>query len=441
MECGKGAFACVMAQEIKGVGRIAVKNQYPIRSAMSGIMNMKEADIMSRVSGHPSIIERKVIMVNSPSLKTMLRIGMELADGSLSDLLKNEKITSRNALMIVTQILLGLEWISSKRVVHRDLSMRNILFKKSESNEITATICDFGYAENLQKMNREPSEVTTRNYRAPELELRVRYDERVDVWAMGCIAYELFTGNHFISSSKDTDLLKMYLDTCMEPETDEIRKFLHRSHRTPRREHSLPSDVRDFLCNLLRIIPETRYTATQALNHPLIQSDEECSSHVRRVRQQFPPSLEKPTALFLFPTLCDIALKSMEQGERWCMNPKELLHGLRLCARVKEQRDLKELLVISTYIFHKYFNQLIPCSWDRFKKESGVSITPTRMASIEVKIVENLDFKIYESMEDVDLKVFLRAHASLIPSTSATKEETSISSQDTREEQEDSSQC
>ena len=66
-------------------------------------------------------------------------------------------------------------------------------------------LTDFGL---LQKKNTITRTVQTRYYRSPEIILGLKYDEKIDLWALGCLLYELTTGNIMINVEKSKDILK-----------------------------------------------------------------------------------------------------------------------------------------------------------------------------------------------------------------------------------------
>ena len=103
---------------------------------------------------------------------------------------------------IVLQIIKGTKYLHSKKYFHRDLKPENILLVLNKyslshmvNGEIKVKIADFGTAKEIPTNNLLPMTeyVCTRWYRAPECILRVEnYDEKTDVWAIGCIMAELY---------------------------------------------------------------------------------------------------------------------------------------------------------------------------------------------------------------------------------------------------------
>lgn len=91
-----------------------------------------------------------------------------------------------------------------KNVLHRDIKSDNILYKKD--GEIK--IADLGLSVFLheQKAFRN-TKIGTSNWFSPEIAKGVYYSKEVDVWAFGCFAYELATGNPPFVDYQNSSLL------------------------------------------------------------------------------------------------------------------------------------------------------------------------------------------------------------------------------------------
>ena len=88
-------------------------------------------------------------------------------------------------------------------VMHRDLKPQNVLITQKAGNKILK-LCDFGMARYLQKKQQfgynDPLEydeiesyVGTPLYKAPEIEKKIPYDFRADLWCLGLILLEMLT--------------------------------------------------------------------------------------------------------------------------------------------------------------------------------------------------------------------------------------------------------
>jgi serine/threonine protein kinase len=101
---------------------------------------------------------------------------MELCEGSLKDYVegKLERIPkdSLDEKLLIGQITLGLAYIHSEGIIHKDLKLENILLKRDSSSLVLAKIADFGFAKELKPGKTEFSETEhpgTETYMAPEL--------------------------------------------------------------------------------------------------------------------------------------------------------------------------------------------------------------------------------------------------------------------------------
>ena len=96
------------------------------------------------------------------------------------------------------RFIIFLKEIYEKHLIHRDLKPENLFLK----NDLRLMIGDFGVAKQLQDGTvHANSLIGTLNYMAPEILRREKYSNKVDIYALGCIIYELCTLN-FYSGNK-----------------------------------------------------------------------------------------------------------------------------------------------------------------------------------------------------------------------------------------------
>jgi serine/threonine protein kinase len=91
---------------------------------------------------------------------------------------------------ILRQVLTAMEFIHSLRLIHSDLKPENILIKSFTKCEVK--VIDFG--SSCYETDKLTSYVQSRSYRAPEVILGYHYSTKIDIWSVGCIAFELWTG-------------------------------------------------------------------------------------------------------------------------------------------------------------------------------------------------------------------------------------------------------
>jgi serine/threonine protein kinase len=92
--------------------------------------------------------------------------------------------------LITRQCLEALQYLHNLGIVHCDLKPENILIKSYKKCEVK--IIDLG--SSCFKTDNLCLYVQSRSYRAPEVMLGLQYDEKIDIWSLGCILAELCSG-------------------------------------------------------------------------------------------------------------------------------------------------------------------------------------------------------------------------------------------------------
>ncbi|XP_060818242.1 serine/threonine-protein kinase PLK1-like isoform X1 [Bombus pascuorum] len=100
------------------------------------------------------------------------------------------KVTEPEARYYMKQMVTGVAYIHSQKVVHRDLKPGNMFL----SDRMIVKIGDFGLATRLDGQCRRVTICGTPNYIAPEVLYKQAYSYEADVWALGCILYALLVG-------------------------------------------------------------------------------------------------------------------------------------------------------------------------------------------------------------------------------------------------------
>jgi serine/threonine protein kinase len=171
-------------------------------------------------------------------------IVMELVEGeTLADRLKRGRIPLQEALSIAGQIATALEAAHEKGIIHRDLKPSNIKITPNG----TVKILDFGLAKvrvaESADISAAPTKVTvsqtgiimgTPAYMSPEQAAGSDTDRTSDVWAFGCVLYEMLTGRAVFSGETTSKILAAILTAepdwrPLPPEIPEgIRRLLRR---------------------------------------------------------------------------------------------------------------------------------------------------------------------------------------------------------------------
>ncbi|XP_041851728.1 serine/threonine-protein kinase Nek3 isoform X2 [Melanotaenia boesemani] len=204
---GEGSFGRAVLVQCKNSQERYVIKEIQLPRNQSKLRNSKsEAILLSRMK-HPNIVAfREAFEVDD-----LLCIVMEYCGGG--DLLqriqqqKTIQFCVENILKWFAQMCAGANYIHDKRVLHRDLKSKNIFL----TDDGTIKLGDFGSAciLNSSKANAH-AYVGTPYYVAPEIWDNKPYNNKSDVWSLGCVLYELCTLRHpFQASSWKNLILKV----------------------------------------------------------------------------------------------------------------------------------------------------------------------------------------------------------------------------------------
>lgn len=206
------------------------------------------------------------------------------------------------------QLLLTLKLMKRCNVLHADIKPDNILVNETK---LVLKMCDFGSASYSQDNEITPY-LVSRFYRAPEIIIGAKYDFALDMWAVGCTLYELYTGKILFPGKTNNEMLKLMMQIKGKMPNKLIRKgmfrethfdsnfaFLYREvdKVTEKEKVTVMSSVsvtfdllaalvgeqslddahmrkvhqfKDFLEKCLILDPSKRLTINQALTHPFI---------------------------------------------------------------------------------------------------------------------------------------------------------------------------
>jgi NIMA (never in mitosis gene a)-related kinase len=111
------------------------------------------------------------------------------------------------------QMSIGLYYIHSKKIIHRDIKTLNIFLTKNYD----AKIGDLGVAKLLEDTNHANTFIGTPYYVSPEMCKNKPYNEKSDIWALGCILYELLTFNHPFTANNQPALFIKIINSKINP--------------------------------------------------------------------------------------------------------------------------------------------------------------------------------------------------------------------------------
>ena len=232
-----------------------------------------EVRIMKALGNHPNIINLISVLENNDIIT-------DLMDMNLFQFMRRYDfpIPEEKALNITKQILSGLSYIHSKHIYHRDMKPENIMINRQS---LEVKIGDFGSADFISTNPRDHY-VITRYYRPPEVLLNAGYyDEKVDVFGVGCILFEMMRTRPLFAGRNSEEQLEIIHKILGTPDMDtfETMKRYCRIDMEltfpvyePSNLHSLLPRASDKCIDLLHCLieysPLKRISAEAALKHP-----------------------------------------------------------------------------------------------------------------------------------------------------------------------------
>lgn len=197
---GDGAYSTVkLATAIDSGKKYAVKildKAYLIKQKKVKYVNI-EKNALQRVNNSQSIIKLYFTFQDESSLYFLLEYA---PNGDLLSLLKKYGSLNENAVRYFSaQIIDAIDFLHLKGIIHRDIKPENILL----DNEYKIKLTDFGTAKLLEYtgsskkydlLTRSKSFVGTAEYVSPELLNDSYVDYRCDIWAFGCILFQMIAG-------------------------------------------------------------------------------------------------------------------------------------------------------------------------------------------------------------------------------------------------------
>ncbi|KAK4291254.1 hypothetical protein Pmani_028116 [Petrolisthes manimaculis] len=223
------------------------------------------------------------------SLSTFFLV-FEFCEHDLAGLLSNVnvKFNLGEIKKVMQQLLNGLYYIHSNKILHRDLKASNVLITKNG----ILKLADFGLARAFSTSrggpNRYTNRVVTLWYRPPELLLGERnYGPPVDMWGAGCIMAEMWTRTPILQGSTEQHQLALITKLCgsITPEIwpsvenydlfnkMELVKGQQRRVCERLKHYVRDSLALDLLDKLLTLDPSKRTDSSSALDHDFFWTD------------------------------------------------------------------------------------------------------------------------------------------------------------------------
>ncbi|MED6281162.1 Cyclin-dependent kinase 20 [Characodon lateralis] len=276
---GEGAHGIVFKAKHIETGETVALKKVALRKLEEGIPNqaLREIKALQEIEDNQHVVKLKDFFPHGTGF--VLVFDFMLSD--LSEVIRNYQrpLTPAQVKCYMMMLLKGVAFLHHNNIMHRDLKPANLLISPSGHLKVA----DFGLARLFSNQGERlySHQVATRWYRAPELLYGARkYDEGVDLWAVGCIFGELLNSSPLFPGENDIEQLCCVLRVLGTPTQDswpeivelpDYNKITFKENPAIPLEEIVPdtsSQAIDLLCKFLVYPSKQRCSARQALIHP-----------------------------------------------------------------------------------------------------------------------------------------------------------------------------
>lgn len=273
---GEGTYGVVYKAKNKVTGETVALKKIRLDAETEGVPStaIREISLLRELS-HPNIVKLRDVI----HTENKLYLVFEFLHQDLKKFMDSSSVTGIPMPLVKSylfQLLQGLAFCHSHRVLHRDLKPQNLLI--NAQGEIK--LADFGLARAFGVPVRTYThEVVTLWYRAPEILLGCKYySTSVDIWSLGCIFAEMITRRALFPGDSEIDQLFRIFRTLGTPDETVWPGVVSMPDYKPsfpkwiRQELSkvvplLDEDGRELLGEMLKYDPNKRLSAKNALVH------------------------------------------------------------------------------------------------------------------------------------------------------------------------------
>lgn len=243
-------------------------------------------------------------------------LAMELLDGpTLTQVIQRQRpLPLRRAVRLAGQIARGLFAAHSQAIIHRDLKPDNIFVLGRDDEDDLVKIVDFGIAKDVRAgtgLTAVGTVLGTPEYMAPEQATGQAVDHRADQYAVGCILYEMLTGEVPFPGENGPQVMTQQVFDPVPPPS--------------RRRPELPRSVERIVLRMLRKRPAERFPDMEALAAALQEVEAELTEGDVAPPTQ-PPPAPRPRRMRVLTAALTVMVLVMAAAALWhVMAPMHLL--------------------------------------------------------------------------------------------------------------------
>ncbi|GMG02815.1 protein kinase activity protein [[Candida] boidinii] len=227
---GSGAFGTVLACTDHKLGSlVSVKL---IKNEMQwSFQAVHEVKILKKLNSHQNKSNENILrFMEHFHFRGHICIVAELLSVNLYQVIEATDFNGLSLRLVQNfsqQILKGLNFIHHSGIIHCDLKPENIMvqLRNDGSEEFIVKIIDFGSSCNEDSLSF--SYLQSRFYRAPEVVIAARYNQKIDIWSFATVIVELYMGNPLFPATNEFQLISMILEHFGPPNKMLINKLRH----------------------------------------------------------------------------------------------------------------------------------------------------------------------------------------------------------------------
>ena len=315
---GEGTFSEVMrAVHLLKNEHYAIKFMKKNFDSIEQVNKLFEIQALRKLEGHPHIVQLHEVLFENHRLAMVF----ELMDMNVYEAIKNRRsyLPEARATKWMFELFEAIHFIHQNQIFHRDVKPENLLIVDD-----VLKLADLGSCCALNERLPFTEYISTRWYRPPECLLTSGYYTcKMDIWASGCVFYELMTLNPLFPGKTEVDQINKIHAVLGSPSRDILAAFekLRGNHLDgvhfaamkgtgiARKLTHCSSDLVSFLGELLRYDPSKRPNASQVIRSSFFSKlrREQLDSRDFKILNS-PASTSAPSSPPVVPTLPPISL-------------------------------------------------------------------------------------------------------------------------------------
>ncbi|KAL0213190.1 hypothetical protein RCL1_006816 [Eukaryota sp. TZLM3-RCL] len=288
---GSGTYGIVLLakdktyNELVALKQVRIDDKTVFRDGMP-ITALREIKFLMSFN-HSNIV--KLLDISIGNSLTDIYLVLEFIDHDLAKLMdrfRNNPFFLPEIKTIFRDLLLAVEALHSRNILHRDIKMSNLLYSRNGQIKL----CDFGLSRQLSlPSNTLTPNVVTLWYRAPELLLGSEdYTTAIDIFACGAVFAELLLHRPLFPANTEAELAAFFSDNLGVPDescseilqlmkSSEVKILPPKESRSTKKLYSKVStfskNCKDLLFSMLQYEPSKRPSAADLLQHPFFYED------------------------------------------------------------------------------------------------------------------------------------------------------------------------